>query len=151
MAAPFPQSNLDSSQRRLNRPRGGEETFRKEKQGGLLLSRDRRVRLAHTFNAEKCLNVRGSGKSSSSDVLRCLDVLETGRFMFLYFFLVMGSHPSFMEGGLLFHATLRSSISSKPSWMTHVVPCRVCNDRRAFMHKQTCTPSPPLERTNALG
>lgn len=54
LAAPFPQSNLDSSQRRLKRPRGGEETFRREKQEGLLLSRDRRVRLTHTFNAEKC-------------------------------------------------------------------------------------------------
>lgn len=57
LAAPFLQSNLDSSQRRLKRTRG---EFRKEEQeGGGLLFKERRVlSLTHSvFEAQKCLNV----------------------------------------------------------------------------------------------
>lgn len=77
--------------------------------------RERRVGLAQVFDAGKCLNVGGTSKSSFSRVLRRFRLLQTGCFVFLDFSLVFCSHPALMEGGLLFHVTLRSSLSSKLS------------------------------------
>lgn len=122
LAAPFLQSNLDSSQRRLKRTRG---EFRKEEQegGGVIVQRKKGPPLT-CFRCTEVFECWDTSQSSSWGSLGCSEVLQLGS---------LGFYSITFPGDF---------------FLRHSPSCWVC--RATSMHAHTHTPSTLLQWKNVL-